>query len=74
MARQLLAQNGVIFVSIDDHEIENVRLVMNEVFGEDNFVATLVWKMEGQEVSAYGERLKKEFDMADWLRLHLVLR
>lgn len=39
LARQLLRDDGVIFVSIDDHEVHNLRLIMNEVFGEENFVA-----------------------------------
>ena len=37
LARQLLRDDGVIFVSIDDHEVYNLRMLMNEVFGEDNF-------------------------------------
>lgn len=41
MARQLLRDDGVIFVSIDDHEICNLRLMMNEIFGEENFVAQI---------------------------------
>jgi adenine-specific DNA-methyltransferase len=39
-----LKDDGVIFVSIDDNEVHNLRMVMNEVFGEENFVAQLVWK------------------------------
>lgn len=41
VARQLLNDEGVIFVSIDDHEVHNLRLVMNEVFGEENFAAQI---------------------------------
>lgn len=37
LARQLLRDDGVIFVSIDDHEVYNLRMLMNEVFGEENF-------------------------------------
>ena len=44
LARNLLRENGVIFVSIDDHEVHNLRAAMNEIFGEENFVATFVWK------------------------------
>lgn len=44
LARQLLREDGVIFVSIDDHEVHNLRLLMNEVFGEENFVATVIWQ------------------------------
>ncbi len=39
LARQLLREDGVIFVSIDDHEVHNLRMLMNEVFGEENLVA-----------------------------------
>jgi adenine-specific DNA-methyltransferase len=44
LARQLLREDGVIFVSIDDNEVHNLRLLMNEVFGEENFVATVIWQ------------------------------
>lgn len=44
LARQLLREDGVIFVSIDDHEVHNLRMLMNEVFGEENFVASVVWQ------------------------------
>jgi adenine-specific DNA-methyltransferase len=44
IARQLLRDDGVIFVSIDDHEVHNLRLLMNEVFGEENFVAAFIWQ------------------------------
>lgn len=43
MARQLLRDDGVIFISIDDNEVHNLRLLMNEIFGEENFLAQLVW-------------------------------
>lgn len=44
LAKNLLRQDGVIFVSIDDNEVHNLRLLMNEVFGEENFVAQFIWK------------------------------
>jgi adenine-specific DNA-methyltransferase len=44
LARNLLREDGVIFVSIDDHEVHNLRAVMNEIFGEENFLATVVWE------------------------------
>lgn len=44
LAKNLLAPNGAIFVSIADHEIHNLRMIMNEVFGADNFVATIIWQ------------------------------
>jgi adenine-specific DNA-methyltransferase len=44
IARQLLRDDGVIFVSIDDHEVHNLRSLLNELFGEENFVATVIWQ------------------------------
>jgi adenine-specific DNA-methyltransferase len=44
LARDLLAQDGAIFVSIDDNEIFHLGLLMNEVFGEGNFVANFLWR------------------------------
>jgi adenine-specific DNA-methyltransferase len=44
LARQLLRDDGVIFVSIDDHEVHNLRLLMNEVFGEEQFVTQIEWQ------------------------------
>ncbi len=41
IARQLLRSDGVIFISIDDHEVHNLRLLMNEIFGEENFIACI---------------------------------
>ena len=42
LARNLLRDDGVIFVSIDDNEVHNLRLMMNEIFGEENFIGILV--------------------------------
>jgi adenine-specific DNA-methyltransferase len=44
LARQLLTDDGVIFVSIDDFEDHHLRMLLNEIFGEENFVAQLVWE------------------------------
>ena len=44
LARNLLKSDGVVFVSIADHEIHNLRAVMNEVFGEENFIAAIIWQ------------------------------
>ncbi|MEM4554674.1 MAG: site-specific DNA-methyltransferase [Candidatus Anstonellaceae archaeon] len=42
LARNLLSEDGVIFVSIDDNEVHNLRLIMNEIFGEENFVENFI--------------------------------
>jgi adenine-specific DNA-methyltransferase len=43
-ARYLLRSDGVIFLSIDDKEVQNLRRLMDEVFGDENFVAQMVWE------------------------------
>ena len=47
VARDLLSTDGVIFISIDDNEVENLKKVCNEVFGIKNFVAIINWKGRG---------------------------
>ena len=44
VARDLLMDDGVIFISIDENEIENLKKVGNEIFGEQNFVGTVIWE------------------------------
>jgi adenine-specific DNA-methyltransferase len=44
LARNLLRDDGIIFVSIDDSEVHNLRELMNEVFGEENFIVEFIWK------------------------------
>jgi len=44
LARNLLTDDGVIFISIDDNEVDNLKKICNEVFGEDNFLAQFIWK------------------------------
>lgn len=44
LAKDLLKEDGVIFISIDDNEMDNLRLMCDEIFGEENFIESLVWK------------------------------
>jgi len=44
LARNLLRDDGVIFISIDDNEQANLKRVCDEVFGDDNFIANIIWK------------------------------
>ena len=44
LLRELLSDDGAIFVSIDDNEVHRLRFLMDEVFGEDSFVATTIWQ------------------------------
>lgn len=53
LAKNLLRDDGVIFISIDDNEVHNLRLLMNEIFGEENFVANIIWaRKRGKDNSA----------------------
>lgn len=56
VAKDFMADNGAIFISIDDHEIENLKKICNDIFGERNFVATIVWQRTYAPIS-----LKKFF-------------
>lgn len=44
LAANLLRDDGVIFISIDDHEVDNLKKICNEVLGEENFVAQIIWQ------------------------------
>ena len=57
LAKELLTDDGVIFVSIDDNEVHNLREIMNEIFGEENFVSNIIWQArtsisDDKEISA----------------------
>jgi adenine-specific DNA-methyltransferase len=44
LAHSLLKDDGAIFISIDDNEVHHLRLLLNEIFGPENFIAQLIWK------------------------------
>jgi adenine-specific DNA-methyltransferase len=48
LAKNLLSDDGVIFVSIDDNEVENLKKIMNEIYGENGFVSQIVWHKKTQ--------------------------
>jgi adenine-specific DNA-methyltransferase len=54
LARNLLKDDGVIFISIDDNEVSNLRKVCDDIFGEENFLGTFVWKTR----QASGKQIK----------------
>ena len=76
LARDLLADNGAIFISIDDNEVHNLRKIADEIYGKDNFIAQIAWKrkkeisndsknvaIQGEYILCYGKqntRLKLE--------------
>src|SRR5206468_8640871 len=55
LARNLLSEDGAVFVSVDDCELHQLRVLMNEVFGEENFVECFVWKR------SYGGGAKEKY-------------
>jgi adenine-specific DNA-methyltransferase len=64
LARNLLKDDGVIFISIDDHEVHNLRKICDEIFGEENLVAAFLWKkkstttnVEGVTISSLTEQI-----------------
>lgn len=72
LLRDLLAEDGLIFISIDDYEYHNLRILMDEIFGEQNFIENYIWestfrpdnssKIErenGQYVLAFSKNKKK---------------
>ncbi len=63
IAKQLLKDDGVIFVSIDDNEVAQLRLLMDEIFGEENFVAEIIWenKEGGGSSDSKHFRIKHEY-------------
>lgn len=44
LIRELMAEGGSIFISIDDNEVQHLRMLMDELFGEENFIATIIWE------------------------------
>lgn len=61
LARSLLVEDGVIFASIDDNECQNLRKVLDEIFGESNFISQLVWekKKKGAFLSGSSTNVKE---------------
>ena len=53
LARNLLSNNGVMFISIDEHEVVNLRKLCNEIFGENNFAGEIIWKNSSKNDEAY---------------------
>lgn len=75
-ARELLTKDGVIFISIDENEEANLRLLCNEIFGEENFAGEIIWKnsskndedyisMQHEYILCYVK--DKEFNSGDWI-------
>ncbi|WP_322555915.1 site-specific DNA-methyltransferase [Mycoplasma mycoides] len=89
MAHQLLKDDGIIFVSIDDTEHAYLKVLMDEIFGEENFVANIVWvsNKKGRQISnslfsktyehilAYGKNVSSiDYEFSEkWEKLHSTM-
>ena len=51
LAHSLLSEDGVIFISMDDNEIENLRKLCDEIFGEENFIAQICWRRTDNQLN-----------------------
>jgi len=66
LARNLLSKDGVVMISIGDQEVDNLRKLCNEIFGEDSFVATAVWEKKNK-----GAFLAKDItNMKDYVMIY----
>lgn len=62
LLHRLLADDGVIFVSLDDNEISSFRLMMDEIFGKGNFITTITWKSRAKPSNTGDAKLKPQND------------
>ncbi len=62
LARELLSKDGVIFISIDDNEQANLKLLCDYIFGEENLVSTFIWKKRQQPDSRTKNGVSKDHD------------
>lgn len=62
LLHELLADDGVIFVSIDDNEHQHLRNIMDEIFGDNNFIASFLWKKKGTSTNVEGATVSANSD------------
>lgn len=61
LARNLLTEDGVIFISIDDNEVHNLRKICDEIFGDDNFVIEVAWRKSDNQANIGNIARVKEY-------------
>jgi adenine-specific DNA-methyltransferase len=84
LARDLLRDDGVIFISIDDNEQANLKILCDEIFGEENFIATIIWQKKFSRqndatyfsnmhdfILCYAKKAKLSKDDTGWNRILL---
>lgn len=66
LARNLLRDDGIIFVSIDDNEMANLKMIMDEIFGEENYLNAFCWvnNLKGRQISGTGAAKTYEYVLA----------
>lgn len=77
LAKDLLSDDGVIFISIDENEISNLKSITDEIFNERNFIAELVWaagrKNDSKHISISHEYILAYFKNADYIQEHKII-
>lgn len=61
LLKKLLAKDGVIFISIDDNELLNLKFICDEIFGAKNFIANLIWNTEGNTDNQFEIKVNHEY-------------
>jgi adenine-specific DNA-methyltransferase len=64
LARRLMKEDGLIFISIDDNEIDNLRKLCDDIFGPENFCAQFIWNTEGNTDNQYLVKITHEYVVA----------
>ena len=71
LARNLLSDSGIIFVSIDENEIANLELLLSEIFGERNLAGTIVWDKRNPKGDSKGVSMQHEYIVAAAKNIHI---
>ena len=64
LAKNLLTEEGIIFISINDAEEENIKKICNEIFGEENYISTFIWNTEGHTDNQFVVKVNHEYIVA----------
>ncbi len=64
LARNLLREDGIVFISIDEHEASGLKRLCDEIFGEENFCCQFVWHTEGNTDNQYTIKVVHEYVIA----------
>ncbi|NMB80947.1 MAG: site-specific DNA-methyltransferase, partial [Ignavibacteria bacterium] len=61
MSKNLLSDDGVIFISIGDNELQHLKCILNEIFGEENFISVFVWNTDGHTDNQLEVKINHEY-------------